>query len=100
VRVGEAVSLPGGYVLKLSGAPFWARLRGSRDPALWLAYAGFTLTLIGAAIIFTIVKVDTCVTVTPAGERERVLVALRSQRFAPLFEERFQRLVREQGGQA
>ncbi len=100
VRVGDIVSLPEGQLLKLHGAPFWARLRGSRDPALWLAYAGFALALVGATIIFIIVKVDTCVIVTPAGERERVLVALRPRRFAPLFEERFRRLVREQGGAA
>lgn len=100
LRVGEEVSLPGGQLLKLHGLPFWARLRGSRDPALWLAYSGFTLALIGLAIVFTIVKHDTCVVVTPDGERERVFVALQSQRFAPLFEERFRRLVRSEGGPA
>lgn len=98
VRVGEAVSLPGGEVLTLHGLPFWARLRGSRDPALWLAYVGFALALVGATIIFAIVKIDTCVAITPAGERERVFVALSAHRFAPLFHDRFQRLVREQGG--
>ncbi len=100
VRVGEAVPLPNGHILKLHGVPFWARLRGSRDPALWLAYAGFVLVVAGAAIMFIVVKVDTCVSVVPAGDRERVFVALRPQRFAPLFQERFERLVREQGGQA
>ncbi len=98
--VGQEVSLPGGQTLKLHGVPFWARLRGSRDPGLPLAYAGFVLVLVGATIIFAIVKVDTCVAVTPAGDRERVVVALRAQRFAPLFQERFARLVREQGGSA
>jgi hypothetical protein len=98
--VGQEVSLPGGQTLKLHGVPFWARLRGSRDPGLLLAYAGFVLVLAGATIIFAIVKVDTCVAVTPAGDRERVVVALRAQRFAPLFQERFARLVRDQGGPA
>jgi hypothetical protein len=100
LRVGQEVSLPGGQVLKLHGVPFWGRLRGSRDPGLPLAYAGFALVLAGATIIFTVVKVDTCVAVTPAGDRERVVVALRAQRFAPLFQERFARLVRDQGGPA
>jgi hypothetical protein len=71
----------------------WIRLRGSRDSAMWLAYLGFALAVIGATMIFTLVKVDACVIISPAGDRERVFVALRPQRFAPLFEERFQRLV-------
>lgn len=96
--VGSEVSLPDGRALRLHGLPFWARLRGSRDPALALAYVGFGLALAGAAIMFTIVKVDTCVVVVPSGDRERVFVALRPHRFAPLFEERFARLVRAQGG--
>ncbi len=100
VPAGGEVSLPGGQVLTLHGVPFWARLRGSRDPALGLAYLGFALVMVGAAIVFTVVKVDTCVIVTPAGDRERVFVALRPQRFTPLFEERFARVVREQGGSA
>ena len=100
VPVGGEVSLPSGQTLTLHGVPYWARLRGSQDPALWLAYLGFTLVLVGASIIFTVVKVDTCVVVTPAGDRERVFVALRPQRFTPLFQERFARLVREQGGPA
>jgi len=100
MKPGEETALRGGQRLRLHGAPFWARLRGSRDPALWLAYAGFALVLAGATLMFAVVKVDTCVAVTPAGDMERVFVALRAQRLAPLFEERFQRLVREQGGAA
>jgi hypothetical protein len=95
-RVGETLSLPGGQKLILRGIPFWARLQGSRDPALWLAYAGFALILAGVTLIFTLVKVDGCLIVTPIGDRERVFVALKPHRFAPLFEERFQRLVDEQ----
>lgn len=100
LRPGQEISVPGGATLTLHGVPFWARLRGSRDPAVWLAYTGFALALAGATIIFTVVKIDTCMTVTAAGEKERVVIALRAQRFAPLFQERFARLVREQGGVA
>ncbi|MBM4032166.1 MAG: cytochrome c biogenesis protein ResB [Planctomycetes bacterium] len=99
MRTGETATLQGGHTLTLHGTPFWVRLRASRDPALWLAYAGFALVLAGATLMFAVVKVDTCVTATPEGDKERVFVALRAQRFAPLFEERFQRLVREQGGE-
>ncbi len=100
VQVGGAVLLPDGRALAIHGAPFWVRLHGSRDRALWLAYTGFALAVIGAAIMFIIIKVDTCVSVHADGDREQVFVALRSQRFAPMFQERFRMLVREQGGQA
>ena len=100
VRPGDVVPISGGQVLQLHGMPFWARLRGSRDPALWIAYWGFALALVGATIIFTIVKVDSCVVVATEGDRERVFVALRPQRFAAAFHERFQRLVHQEGGPA
>ena len=94
-QAGETLSLPGGMKLALHGTPFWARLRGSRDASLWLAYAGFALVMAGAVIIFGIVKLDGCLVVTPLGDRERVFVALKPQRFAPLFQERFEQLVAE-----
>lgn len=100
VPVGGSVALPGGRTLALQGAPFWVRLHASRDAALWMAYLGFALVMAGAAIVFTLVKVDACVIVTPLGDRERVFVALKPQRFPPLFAERFQRLAREQGAPA
>ena len=98
VRVGQTVALYGGAKLVLRGAPFWARLRGSHDSALWLAYVGFALVMLGVTIIFGVVKLDWCVSVTSLGDRERVVVAFKPQRFAPLFEERFQRVVQEQQG--
>lgn len=94
--VGERIDLLGGETLALRGAPMWARLHGSCDSALWLAYVGMILTMAGAAMMFCLVKLDFCVVVTPLGERERVFVALKPQRFAPLFQERFEKLVREQ----
>lgn len=100
VRVGQTLALPGGASLTLHGLPFWARLRASNDPALGLAFGGFALLMLGATIMFSFVKVDACVVVTPAGDREKVFVALRPQRFAPIFADRFARLLREQGAPA
>ena len=94
--VGETIALPGGANLTLRAAPMWARLHGSHDSALWLAYLGMILTMAGATMIFTLIKLDFCITVTPLGERERVFIALKPQRFAPLFQERFEKLVCEQ----
>jgi hypothetical protein len=93
---GETLSLPDGASLTLRGVPMWARLHGSRDSALWLAFLGMILTMTGAAMIFTLIKLDFCLVVTPLGEREKVFVALKPQRFAPLFQERFEQLVHEQ----
>ena len=95
--LGESVALPNGEQLTLRAAPMWARLRGNHDSALWLAYAGMSLAMAGAAMMFCLVKLDFCVVVTPLGEGERVFLALKPQRFAPLFEDRFERFVREQG---
>ena len=94
--LGESLALPGGANLKLLGTPMWARLHGSRDSALWLAYLGMILTMAGATLIFTLVKLDFCVVTTPLGDREKVFIALKPQRFAPLFQERFEKLVREE----
>jgi hypothetical protein len=95
---GSGVDLPGGERLSVVAMPWWATLRASRDPALPLAFSGFALTIAGATIIFAVVKVDTCVTVLPEGGRERVVVALKAHRFAPLFRERFEALVAAEGG--
>ncbi len=99
LRPGESLPLPGGGALKLHGLPYWARLHGNHDPAIGLAYLGFALALTGAALTYGITRVDELVAVTPEGEFERVVVALRPHRFAPLFRERFERLVRDHGGE-
>ena len=98
LKPGESLLLPGGGLLRLHGLPAWARLHGNYDPALGLAYAGFTLTLLGAALTFGVVKVDELVSITPEDGVERVVVALRPHRFAPLYRERLDQLVREHGG--
>ncbi|MEI7809882.1 MAG: hypothetical protein WCJ07_15495, partial [Verrucomicrobiota bacterium] len=99
LHVGETLKLPNGANLTLRGTPMWARLHGSHDAALWLAYLGMILTMLGATMIFTLIKLDWCVVITPLGATERVFIALKPQRFAPLFQERFEKLVREQSAQ-
>ena len=94
--VGRILALPAGESLALRGAPMWARLHGCADSTLWLAYAGMILTMTGAAMMFCLIKLDFCVVITPLGEKERVFIALKPQRFAPLFQERFEKIVREQ----
>ena len=94
----QSVDLPDGGRLTLGGIPYWMRLFGTRDFSLPLIYAGFCLILAGSVIIFGVVKVDTLVSVVPDGDVERVVVALKARRFAPLYEDRFADLVRAQGG--
>ena len=96
--VGGTLALPDGGRITLHGLPTWARLHGSRDSALPLAFAGMLLAMLGATMIFTLIKRDCCVVITPLGERERVFVALKPQRFAPLFQEKFDQLVCELSG--
>jgi hypothetical protein len=92
---GEGAELPGGVKLSLAAIRYWTTFQGSRDRSAFIAYAGFLLAGLGAALMFAVVKVDTAVVVTPTPAGEHVLVALRAHRFAPLYAERFERLVRE-----
>lgn len=100
LRPGETLATPNGTTLRLHSLPYWARLHANHDPALPLAYLGFALALLGAALALGPVRVDEWVCVTPEGDQERVVVAMRPHRFVPLFRERFDRLVREHGGEA
>jgi cytochrome c biogenesis protein ResB len=99
VSSGQTIELPGGRALRLHGLPFWVRLHGNHDPGLWLVYIGFALGLAGATLVYTVIRVDEWVVVTREGDQERVRLALKPQRFGPLFKERFERLVRAHGGQ-
>ena len=65
--------------------------------AVGVAYAGFLLAGVGALLIFLVVRVDELVSVVPCEEGERVVVALRAQRFAPLFRERLEGVARREG---
>lgn len=96
---GGALTLPSGSRVHLAALPFWARLHGTRDPGLWLVFAGFALGLLGATLTYSVIQVDELVQVSLEEGQERVRLALRPHRFAPLYHERFARLVRDHGGQ-
>lgn len=95
---GQRLRLPSGEQLILHDLRFWAQFTGNRDWALPLAYAGFLLSFLGALLLFTVVKVDTALVIEPCEGGERVWVALRPRRFAPLYAERFERIVQDNGG--
>jgi hypothetical protein len=98
LRPGEEASLPEGGRVGLRALRYTARLVATRDLSVWPAYAGFVLALAGAFLMFAVVKVDAAVVVVPDGDRERVTVALRPQRFTPIYRAELERLVREEGG--
>lgn len=99
VQTGAEVSLGAHGTIGLPTIHSWAQLRGSRDRALALVYLGFALVIVGATAMFALLRVDTAVLVTPLVDgREHVVVALRAQRLAPLFAERFEALAREHLG--
>ncbi|WP_248344109.1 cytochrome c biogenesis protein ResB [Anaeromyxobacter paludicola] len=91
---GAPVPLPGGGKLALADVRYWAELRGSRDPGLGLAWTGFLLAVAGVSLLFLATPVETAV--IPLSGGEEVLVALKAERFAPLYAERFERLVRDE----
>jgi hypothetical protein len=92
-QLGPGAELPlgGGEALRLVGLPWWAQLWGSHDPSRPLFFAGVTIAIVGIALLFGFVPVDSAV----FAERDRLVVALRPQRFAPLFAERFEELCKE-----
>lgn len=90
---GAALELPGGGAIVLRDVRWWVRLVASRDPTVWPAYVGFALAVTGVVLMFALVRVDAMILVEPHGDRERVLLALRPQRLAPMFAERFERMV-------
>ena len=100
VFIGQSVQISDEGVLTLHALPYWVQVRGSRDPGLWITYAGFALVIIGVTILFALIRTDTCVEISRAGEKESVFIALKAERLAPLFEEHFKRLVRQEGGEA
>ena len=81
----------GGESLRLVALPRWAELRGSRDPFRPFFFAGLVVGMAGVALMLGFVRVDSGVFV----EGDRLVVALRAQRFAPLFAERFEALCKE-----
>lgn len=90
---GASVALRGDRTLTLHGLRWWARFGVTRDRTAWPAYVGMAVMLLGALSMVALVRVELLVGVTPEGERERVVVALRARRLQPLFAERFERIV-------
>jgi len=88
---GDEVATRPGETLRLVGLPQWAEFRGSRDATRPIFFAGLLLGVVGVALLFGFVRVDSAVYV----EGDHVVVALRAQRFAPLFAERFEQLCKE-----
>ena len=98
--VGRPVGLPSGESIRLVDVRYWGRIRAARDVALWIAYLGLTLIMLGAIVMFTLVRVDSLVAVRPNGAMETVTLALRPGRFAPLYAEEFERMVERETGDA
>ena len=89
---GDVLPLAGGgEALRLVALPRWVELRGSRDPFRPLFFVALGVGMLGVALMLGFVRVDSGVFV----EGDRLVVALRAQRFAPLFAERFEALCKE-----
>jgi hypothetical protein len=91
VRPGDELPLGRGETLRLVALPWWAQLWGTRDASRPFFFAGVAIAIAGIALLFGFVPVDSAVFV----EGGRVVVALRPQRFAPLFAERLERMCKE-----
>jgi hypothetical protein len=91
LRAGTEVALAPGKVLRLQGLPYWVQLRGSRDPSRPLFFAGVVIAIAGVVLLFGFTRVETAV----FAEGDQLVVALRPQRLAPLYAERFEALCKE-----
>ena len=90
---GGALELPRGGAIVFQEVRWWVRVLASRDPTAWPMFVGFGMAIVGVILMFGFVRVDTLVAVEPDGDGERVTVAMRPQRLAPVFADRFARLV-------
>jgi ResB-like family len=90
---GGALELPGAGFVVLREVRWWVRVLASRDPTAWPMFVGFGMAIAGVILMFGLVRVDTLVVAEPDGEGERVTLAMRPQRLAPVFADRFARLV-------
>lgn len=88
---GARLGIGEGRALRSVGLPYWVQLRASRDPSRPLFFAGVAVGILGVLFLFAFTRVDAGVFV----EGDRLVVALRPQRFAPLYAERFERLSSE-----
>ncbi len=92
---GEAIRFPDGRVLQLRAITKWARFTAQRDISAPVAYAGFALACLGALLMYGLIRVESEVAWAPTPAGVRLTVAMRPQRFAPLFASRFEHLVAE-----
>ena len=95
---GGRLVLPGGGQIELREVRWWAKLLASRDPSVWPVFTGFAVAILGVVLMATVNRVDVLVRIEAAGVEERVVVAARPRRLAPLYAERFERLARRELG--
>ena len=96
---GQGVKLGEGRRVVVRDIRPWVRMRARRDDALWVAWLGLGCGVLGALLIFGVAPVEQMVRVQDLGGVQRVTVALRPLRFAPLYRDRFQAIVRAEGGE-
>ncbi len=90
---GSALPLPDGTSIVLRDVRWWVRVTASRDPTAWPMFAGFAIAIVGVVLMFGVVRVDSLVVAEPGQGGETVTLAMRPQRLAPVFAERFERMV-------
>jgi cytochrome c biogenesis protein ResB len=98
MQPGSSLELPSGGRITLREVRWWVKVAASRDPTTWPVYLGFGIAITGVVLLFAFIRTDVLLVVEPAGEEERVVVAMRPRRLAPIFAERFERLVEEERG--
>jgi hypothetical protein len=91
VAPGQSLALGPGESLQLEALAWWATLRGSDDLSRVPFFVGIAIGILGIALLFGLVPVDTGVFV----QGDALVVSLRPARFAPLFAERFEALCKE-----
>ncbi len=91
---GDEVEIGEGERLRLEGFSWTVDLKGAQDPSRLGFFAGVSLVIAGVVLMFTVVPVDTGVFV----QGDRLVLAVRPQRFAPLYTERLEQLRKEWQG--
>jgi cytochrome c biogenesis protein ResB len=92
--LGGSVPLGADDALRLVALPYWVQAQVARDRSRPVFYVGLIVALLGVTIMFGVVRIDAAV----YREGDRLIVAMRPQRFAPLYVERFEALCREWTG--
>lgn len=99
--LGYGLAVPGGEVeigagerLRLEAFAWTVELKGAQDPSRIGFFAGVALVIAGVVLMFSVVPVDSGVFV----QGDRLILAVRPLRFAPLFAERLEALRKEWQG--